>query len=71
LSCIPAAGLCQRNGKNGFIFESGSLNALVQKINTLSQEKEKLKLMGLHSSQMIQQWSFESICETIEKKIGY
>ena len=58
------------DGKNGFIFESGSLNALVQKINTLSQEKEQLKLMGLHSSQMIQQWSFESICETIEKKIG-
>ncbi len=67
--CGAAKDLVQA-GKNGYIFESGNIDALVKKINLLIQEKENIKLMGIYSRQIIQHWSFHSICASIEQTIG-
>ena len=66
--CGCAVDLVQ-NGINGYIFESNNREDLINKMKQLSAQKTSLHKMGNQSLQMIQNWSFEKICEAIERSI--
>lgn len=59
-------------GVNGAVFRSGDLADLKQKLNALTENKDKLAQMGLASQQIIKDWSFEKqvkvIVDTIRNK---
>jgi glycosyltransferase involved in cell wall biosynthesis len=66
--CGCAVDLVQ-NGINGYIFESNNREDLIKKIKQVSAQKTSLHKMGNQSLQIIQNWSFEKICEAIEQSI--
>lgn len=51
---------------NGFIFKRNSVNELFKKMALIIENKNRLNEMGNNSLNIIQDWSFEKICETIE-----
>jgi len=53
------------NSKNGFVFQSEDIDSLKEAMNKITSQKEA-KEMGEISYQIIQNWSFEKIAETIE-----
>lgn len=53
-----------RNGENGYIFESGKLNDLRNKIKQL---KYQLDNFGMESHEIIKNWNFEKFINAIEK----
>jgi glycosyltransferase involved in cell wall biosynthesis len=61
-----------KTGVNGAVFKSGDLADLKQKLNALTENKDKLAQMGLASQQIIKDWSFKKqvavIVNTIENK---
>ena len=63
--CGCAADLVE-NGKNGFVFQSENQADLLEKIKSISSDKERLKEMGAYSFQKIQDWSFEKIASQVE-----
>ncbi len=50
---------------NGFVFQSESLDSLKEAMSKITSQKQA-KEMGKNSYQIIQNWSFEKIAETIE-----
>jgi glycosyltransferase involved in cell wall biosynthesis len=55
-----------QNNKNGFIFESGNLESLVEKLSLCAaMPKAELHDMGSASKEFIQDWSFEHVCDAI------
>lgn len=54
---------------NGFVFPAGQRATLTEKMRKLVAEKDKLPVMGATSLNMIKSWSFETICEAIEKEM--
>ena len=54
------------DGENGYIFESGNMAALVEKMKAMIDNKDQIAKMGNRSHQIIQQFSFENICVAIE-----
>ena len=63
--CGCAIDLVQ-DGINGFVFQSGNVNDLVEKIKMLTVDQNNLVKMGDASLQKIQSWSFEKIARGIE-----
>ncbi len=59
-------------GVNGAVFKSGDLADFNQKLNALTENKDKLAQMGFASQQIIKDWSFEKqvavIIDTIQNK---
>lgn len=55
---------------NGEIFKSGNIEDLINKLSTLTDDKEKLAQMGVASQQIIQNWSFEKQLEAIVNTIN-
>jgi glycosyltransferase involved in cell wall biosynthesis len=55
------------DGVNGYIFKSNDMKDLIDKLRFLI--KSDLNKMGQKSRQMIQNWSFEKICNALEKEI--
>ncbi|MEP6951274.1 MAG: glycosyltransferase family 4 protein [Ginsengibacter sp.] len=66
--CGCAADLIQE-GINGYVFESNNKEDLIKKMNQFSLQKASLRIMGNQSLQIIQDWSFQKICEAIEQSI--
>ncbi|HEY8660799.1 MAG TPA: glycosyltransferase family 4 protein, partial [Hanamia sp.] len=66
--CGCAVDLVQ-NGINGYVFESNNREDLIKKMKQLSAQKATLNKMGNQSLQIIQNWSFEKICDAIEQAI--
>lgn len=58
------------NGKNGFVFENKNKKDLIQKMKYLLAYKDKIEVMKLNSASMIQSWSYENICQSIELSIN-
>ena len=56
------------NGKNGYVFRSNDIEDLSKKMK-LMLDKNKVRVMGERSKQIIKYWSFEIICIEIEKII--
>lgn len=56
---------------NGYIFNSDLENDLLQKMKLLTNNKNKLTIMGLNSLDKIQKWSFENASEAIESSLIY
>ncbi len=52
-------------GENGYIFESENQQDLTNKLHLLTTEKDTLFKMGIHSKQIIQNWSFQQQTEVI------
>lgn len=55
-----------KNGVNGYIFESQNKEDLAIKMGKLIEEKGRLKAMGENSYKIIEEFSFEKICDQIE-----
>ncbi|WP_375558795.1 glycosyltransferase [Bernardetia sp. OM2101] len=55
----------KNNNKNGFIFQSENIESLKETMNKIKSQRQA-KEMGEVSYQIIQNWSFEKIAETIE-----
>lgn len=55
----------EENNQNGFVFQSESLESLKETMNKIISQKQ-VEEMGEVSYQIIQNWSFEKIAETIE-----
>jgi len=55
----------QENKTNGFVFQSENIQSLKEAMNKIKSQKEA-KEMGEISHQIIQNWSFEKIAETLE-----
>lgn len=55
-----------KNGENGYVFESENLPDLIEKIKLM---KNKTKTFGKKSNEIIKNWSFENIAESIENKL--
>jgi len=53
------------NGTNGFVFESGNLGDLVEKLQLV--KKSDLSQMGKKSKEIISSWTFEKQAEAIEQ----
>lgn len=58
------------NGKNGYIFTSGSYESCKNAINLMVADKNELSRMGAYSFQKIQQWSFAEIVKSIENQLS-
>jgi glycosyltransferase involved in cell wall biosynthesis len=59
-----------QNNKNGFIFESGNLESLLEKLSLCAaMPKAELHDMGSASKEIIQDWSFEHVCDAIVKEL--
>lgn len=56
-------------GKNGYIFQAGNTEDLVQKLRLLCQQQSLLKQFGVSSAQIIQAWNFAKAVEIMQKKI--
>jgi len=54
------------NGVNGYMFKSGSYQDLAEKMHQLI-NKDTCAVLGLKSSQLIRDFSFEKNCEAIEE----
>ncbi|WP_214072664.1 glycosyltransferase family 4 protein [Mucilaginibacter sp. dw_454] len=54
---------------NGEIFKNEDEAALTKALQRLTADKEKLKQMGEHSSQLIARWNFEAIALALENKV--
>ena len=54
-----------KNGKNGYIFKSNNETDLTVKM-LLMLDKKRLKEMGEQSKHIIQDWSIENVCSSIE-----
>ena len=57
-----------KNGKNGYIFESGNVNECVESIKKMN-NKKTCEEMGKQSQKMIQTWSFAEIVKSLEANI--
>ena len=55
--------------KNGYIFESGNLTDLTNKLDKLTNDNQQLKDMGEYSKKLIQKWSFLKQVEVYTKQI--
>jgi glycosyltransferase involved in cell wall biosynthesis len=56
--------------KNGFIFESGNIESLVEKLSLCAaMSNEELQLMGRASQENIRAWNFESVRDAIVKEL--
>lgn len=55
-----------KNGYNGYIFESGNVADLTQKIELIISSPSQLSMMGANSLDIIQKWTFELVCSRIE-----
>ncbi len=54
---------------NGFIFRRNNLKELLKKMHLLIANKNRLREMGNNSKEIIKDWSFEKICQPIEKLV--
>lgn len=54
-----------KNGENGYIFQSGNLSDLTEKLKAMLNLK-KIEEMGKRSKEIISKWSFENIAIPIE-----
>lgn len=63
--CGGAIDLIENN-RNGFIFEAGNVNDLLQKMQQVMQSKELLPESGINSLEKIQQFNFQQFVEAIE-----
>jgi glycosyltransferase involved in cell wall biosynthesis len=54
---------------NGYVFNSDNKKYLVEKMKVMLRNKNRLKEMGNESFKIIQNWSFEKICEKIEQLV--
>ena len=54
---------------NGFIFRRTDLKALSCKMQFMLNNKSRLAEMGNASLEIIQQWTFDKICESIEQTV--
>lgn len=66
--CGCAVDLVQ-NGINGYVFESNNKEDLVKKMKKFNLQNASLVTMGNQSLQIIQNWSFQKICEAIEQSV--
>ena len=53
-------------GENGFVFRHSDAEDLKKKMKLCLDKQDKLKQMGQRSRQIIDSWSFDHICNTIE-----
>jgi glycosyltransferase involved in cell wall biosynthesis len=54
---------------NGYIFRRTDLKDLVNKMNLVIENKNRLQEMGNKSLEKIKEWSFEKICKQVEKVV--
>lgn len=66
--CGCAADLVEE-GKNGYIFRSGNLEDLAQKMRIFYERKNDIKKMGEFSFEKIKDWSFEKIALQVEQTV--
>jgi len=66
--CGCAIDLVQ-NGKNGFIFKSGSIDELATGLTTLTMDGTMLKQYGEASAKKIEPWNFLNIATAIENQL--
>ncbi len=59
-----------RPGINGYIFKSGNLNHLREKLEHLTTDKRMLSQFGKKSAELIKTWNFTAITLAIEKLIA-
>ena len=59
-----------QNDLNGLIFQSNNLTSLIAALNVLTIDIAKLKLMGIKSKMIINQWSFNAQLETLMAHIS-
>ncbi|MFD2873468.1 glycosyltransferase family 4 protein [Mucilaginibacter ximonensis] len=58
-----------RDGINGKIFKSGSVNELTNALQALTTTREALQKMGLQSAEIIKPWNFNAIAKAIEDRL--
>ena len=66
--CGAAMDLVQ-DGINGYVFESGQMNSLIEKMKIFINQREKLMAYGKQSHEIISEWSFQKICLAIESAV--
>lgn len=59
-----------RVGCNGQIFSAGKQDELAASMNSLLASKEALIQMGKESRELINSWSFDAVCRSIENQIS-
>ncbi|GAB3195569.1 glycosyltransferase involved in cell wall biosynthesis [Pontibacter aydingkolensis] len=56
-----------KDSSNGFVFEANNLKDLLEKLNYFLLNPEELKLMGSASQDLINNWNFEAVCQSVER----
>lgn len=57
-------------GANGYIFEAGNAESLLEKLSLCAAKpKEELQRMGSSSRDIIQDWSYEKVCEAVVEEL--
>lgn len=60
-----------KDGYNGYIFEKNDLNDLIEKIDLVLDDREKMKMMGINSQKMIlENFNIEIMVDEFEKVIN-
>lgn len=67
--CAAATDLI-KNGINGYVFKNNDGEDLAEKLSLIIRQKESLPDFGNASRTIIENWSFQHICEVIEKQIN-
>jgi glycosyltransferase involved in cell wall biosynthesis len=60
-----------KQGVNGYIFRSGDKEDLKEKMTKFTSIKHQLGQMGRHSFEIVQEYSFENICNRIENIVRH
>ena len=55
------------DGANGYVFKSGDVGHLLEKMKLMMASRNQVIQMGRHSLQAIAPWSFNNICNAIEQ----
>ncbi|NEU06777.1 glycosyltransferase family 4 protein [Flavihumibacter sp. R14] len=63
---VGAAYDLVKEGKNGYIFKSGNLPHLMEKLELLTANKSKLGDFGEYSKKIITEWELEAVAKKIE-----
>jgi glycosyltransferase involved in cell wall biosynthesis len=58
-----------KNGINGYVFSSGDIEDLAEKLSRMAEDKNKLMEMGSTSKKIIENWNFEAIVSATNKVI--
>jgi len=66
---VGAAADLIQDFQNGFVFQNNNVISLQEKLSFLN-DKTKVAQFGTKSHEIIQEWNFEKICQSIESTVG-